>query len=189
VVKVRSTTGNNVCLGAIVGAHGVRGEVRVQSFTARPADLVAYGPLTDEAGKGTFAIMLVGESRGQLIARVAGVADRNAAESLAGLRLYVACSALPSTAENEFYHGDLIGLRAVNVDGGEIGIVRAIHDFGAGDVIALERADGEEVLLAFTRANFPVVDIAGGRLVVDPPIEVEAVPEAPNDAPVEEVRP
>jgi len=188
-VKVRSTSGNNVCLGVIVGAHGVRGEVRVRSFTASPAALVAYGPLSDEAGERIFTVALVAKSRGQLILRIEGIVERNAAESLAGLHLYVARSSLPDTKENEFYHEDLIGLRASNADGSAMGVVRAIHDFGAGAVIELERTDGEEMLLPFTRVTFPVVDIARGRLVVDPPAEIDAVPDAANDAPVEEVRP
>jgi 16S rRNA processing protein RimM len=175
-----------VCLGMIAGAHGVRGDVRVQSFTADPADIVAYGPLTDEAGTRKLSLKLVGETRGQLIARIAGVADRNAAEALKGLRLYVERSALPATAAEEYYHGDLLGLRCELRDGEAYGTVAALHDFGAGDVIEIERPGGERVMLPFTSAVVPVVDLAGGRLVVEPPVEVVAEENAGVEAPAEE---
>jgi len=180
---------HKICLGAISGAHGVRGEVRVESFTARPKDVAAYGPLTDETGRRTFVLTIIGERRGQLIARIGGIDDRGAAEALGGLRLYITRSALPDTAEDEYYHEDLIGLRCTSMDGRDYRIVRAIYDFGAGDLIEVERPGGERAILPFTRAVVPHVDLATGHLAVDPPVEVEAPSEVADvEAPVE-IRP
>jgi 16S rRNA processing protein RimM len=173
---------DKVCLGVIAGAHGVRGAVRVRSFTARPADIAAYGPLSDETGKRRLALDVMGEARGQLIARIAGIADRDAAEALKGLRLYVARAALPEPGEDEYYHSDLLGLRAETAEGAEFGTVVALHDFGAGDVLEIERADRSRIMLPFSRAAVPVVDLAARRLVVAPPAELLADSEAVDGA-------
>lgn len=168
---------DKVCLGRIAGAHGVRGELRVESYTAAPADIVSYGSLRDEAGGRHFVLTLAGVTRGQLIARVKGVDDRNAAEALKGVELFVERAALPPTEDDEYYLSDLIGLSCESTSGESLGFVRAVHDFGAGDVIEIERTDGERAMLPFTRAVVPVVDLKAGRLVVEPPVEVEAQPE------------
>jgi 16S rRNA processing protein RimM len=161
--------GERILVGAIAGAHGVRGAVRVRSFTEAPAAVAAYGPLSDEAGTRRLVLKVVGETAGGVIAEIEGVADRNAAEALRGQRLYVARDVLPALAAEEFYHADLIGLTAETAAGDRLGRVRAVQNFGAGDMLEIERADGTTVDLPFTRAAVPVVDIAGGRLVVDPP--------------------
>jgi 16S rRNA processing protein RimM len=158
-----------VLMGVITGAHGVKGEVRVKSFTAEPAAIAAYGPLEDERGERRLALELAGTVRGMLIARIAGVADRNAAERLKGTRLFLPRAALPRPGAEEYYHADLIGLAAVLKDGSALGRVRAVHAYGAGDSLEIERADGKTVLVPFTDAAVPEIDIAGGRLVVDPP--------------------
>jgi 16S rRNA processing protein RimM len=158
-----------VCVGVVAGAHGVRGAVRIKSFTADPADVAAYGPLTDESGARRFRLAVVGQSKGVVIARIDGVADRNAAEALRGVRLYVERSALPPPEEDEFYHADLVGMAAVQADGAPFGQVVAVHDFGAGDSLEIERPEGGTILLPFSRAAVPVVDVAARRLVVDPP--------------------
>jgi 16S rRNA processing protein RimM len=163
-----------VCLGAIVGPHGVGGAVRVRSFTAVPSDLVRYGALSDAAGGRRLVLHLTGESRGLLIARVEGVTDRDGAASLRGLRLHVARAALPEPEPESFYHVDLIGLAAVDRAGAEIGRVAAVHDLPAGDVLEIARHDGGELLLPFTRAVVPAVEPRAGRIVIDPPCEVEA---------------
>lgn len=160
-----------VLVGVIVGAHGVRGAVRIKSFTAEPAAIAAYGPLEDETGTRRFEIRLVGEGKGVVIATLKGIEDRNAAEALKGLRLYVARAALPPPGEEEFYHADLIGLAAVRRDGTPLGRVCAVHDFGAGDSLELALADGGTLLVPFTKAAVPEIDIAGGKLVVEPPEE------------------
>src|SRR3954452_10046310 len=158
-----------VCVGVVTGAHGVRGAVRLKSFTAEPENIASYGPLEDESGTRRFALRVVGSAKGVLIAAISGIDDRDRAEALRGLRLYLPRSALPPTEEEEYYHADLIGLVAVRSDGTAIGTVRAVHDFGAGDTLEIERSQGQPVLVPFTRAVVPIVDLDAGRLVLDPP--------------------
>jgi 16S rRNA processing protein RimM len=165
-----------VCIGQIVGAQGIQGAVRVKSFTEDPLAVAAYGPVADAAGR-RFRLKVASQSKGVVICRIDGVADRNAAEALAGTRLYVARDALPEPEEEEFYHADLIGLRVELEDGTVLGRVRAIFDFGAGDVLELVGSDGASRFLPFTRANVPLVEVTAGRLVARPPQEVEARPE------------
>ena len=161
---------NRICVAQIGAAHGTRGEVRLWSFTADPAAVKDYGPLESEDGTAQFKIEALRPAKDHLVARLSGISDRAQAERLTNLRLYVPRERLPQTAPEEFYHADLIGLRVEGLDGGEIGTVVAIQNFGAGDLLEL-RAIGESqtVLLPFTAATVPVVDIAGGRVVIDPP--------------------
>ncbi len=163
-----------LCVGVIVGAHGVRGDLRVKSFTDNPEDLVSYGPLTDVAGTREFRLRVLGGGRGVLRVHMDGVDDRDAAEALAGIELYVARNQLPTPEPDEFYHADLIGLRAELPDGSLFGTVRALHDFGAGDVIEIALAAGGTVVLPFTRATVPAIDVAAGRVVIEPPQELVA---------------
>ena len=155
-----------VCLGRIVGAHGVRGIVRVQSFTADPDDLTAYGTLSDATGNRRFDVSVTGHVKGLLLARIEGVEDRNAAEALRGSELHIARAALPPTEGEEFYHVDLLGLQAENVDGDALGRVSAIHNHGAGPIVEIQPPDGPSTLVPFTREHVPTVDIEGGRMVV-----------------------
>lgn len=172
-----------IAVGAVVGAHGVRGLVRVKSYTAEPEDLAAYGPLSDAAGRRRFRLTLKGRSKGLLLAAIEGVADRDAAEALAGTELYLERSALPALEdEDEFYYSDLIGLDALDQEGRSLGRVKAVHNYGAGDLLEIAGAPGGggregALLLPFTKAVVPEIDLAGGRLVVVPPGEVEAGPE------------
>lgn len=174
--------GTRVCVGQFAGAHGVRGMVKLRSFTAEPAAVASYGPLTDETGHRTFRVALAGSAKDLWLARVEGVRSREEAQALAGVRLYIDRAALPAPAdEDEFYHADLIGLPAERVDGGVYGRVKAIYDFGAGDVLEVLTEDGRLDLLPFTRACVPVVDVKGGRIVVDPPAVTEARAEDGED--------
>jgi 16S rRNA processing protein RimM len=158
-----------VLLGEIVGVHGVQGQIRVRAHTVDPLDVAAYGPLTAEPGGRTLKLESLREAKGGVvIARVPGVTDRDAAAALRGLRLYVARSAMPAPEEEEFYYSDLEGLRADLVDGGLLGRVRRVVNYGAGDLLEIDR-EGGSVLVPFTRAAVPTVDVAGGRVVVDPP--------------------
>jgi 16S rRNA processing protein RimM len=161
--------GRRVCVGIVTGAHGVRGAVRIKSFTDVPEDIARYGPVESESGHRRFALELVGAAKGVQIARLAGVADRDAAEALRGLRLYLPRAALPPTEQDEYYHADLIGLDAALSDGTTLGRVRAVHDFGAGDTLELDRPGAPPAMVPFTRAIVPVVDLDAGRIVVDPP--------------------
>jgi 16S rRNA processing protein RimM len=157
-----------LCVGIITGAQGVRGAVRIKSFTAVPEDVAAYGPVADEAGQREFVVRPVGRAKGVVIATIAGVADRDAAERLKGMRLYVARDKLPAPGEEEYYHADLIGLAAVLRDGTPLGRVRAVHEYGAGDSLEVVRESGATVMVPFTRAAVPEVDLAAGRLVIEP---------------------
>jgi 16S rRNA processing protein RimM len=158
-----------VCLGVVTGPHGVQGAVRIKSFTQAPEDIARYGPLTDEAGNRCFELSLVGAVRGVVLARLSGIEDRDQAEALRGLRLHLLRAALPQTEAEEYYHADLIGLEAVLGDGTRVGRVRAIHDFGAGDTLELARPGASPVMVPFTRAVVPQIELAAGRLVLDPP--------------------
>lgn len=171
-----------VCLGLVAGAHGVRGAVRIKSFTAKPEDVAGYGPLEDESGRQRFSLRLVGEAKGVLIGWLSGVADRERAEALRGLRLYLPRAALPPTGEDEFYHADLIGLEAVLADGTALGQVKSVHDFGAGDTLEIERPEGPPAMVPFTRAVVPIVDLESGRLVIDPPPGLLDAPKRRHEA-------
>lgn len=152
-------------MGVVAAPHGVRGLVRVKSFTRDPMAIGTYGPLSDETGKKTYRVEVLSAARGTVLARIDGVADRTAAEGLRGLRFYVERSALPDAGEREWYEADLIGLPAVGRDGRDWGKVVAFHDFGAGAV--MEVSGG--VMLPFTDEVVPEIDVEGGKVVVDPP--------------------
>ena len=167
----------------ITAAHGVRGLVRVKPFTADPAAVTAYGPVGDEAGRRRFALTLLNRHKDQWLARIDGIDDRNAAEGLRGTGLFVDRSALPPPDDDdEFYHADLIGLAVVLPDGSRIGQVRAVHDFGAGDLLELTADDGRIVTVPFTREAVPEVDLSAGRVVVVPPEELMAEPETAGES-------
>lgn len=155
-------------VGRILGARGVKGEVRVHSDTADPRAIGSYGPLYAQDGRRMFSLTVTGASAGTLNARIAGIADRDAAEALKGLDLYLPRAALPAPAAEDYYHADLVGLAAIHADGTAFGTVVAVHDFGAGDLLEIARA-GTTVLIPFTQRAVPSVDLAAGRLVVDPP--------------------
>lgn len=164
----------DVLLGAIIGPHGLKGEVRVKTFTANPETLGAYGPLRTEDGR-AFNITHARSSKpDEVIIRFAEIGDRNAAEALKGTELFISRAALPDAEADEFYHADLIGLRAEDGEGRVLGAVCAIHNFGAGDVIEIKRDDGDSVMLPFTREVVPVIEIEAGRVIIAAPEEVEA---------------
>lgn len=162
-----------ICVGAIAGAWGVKGEVRLKSFCAEPRAIAAYGPLFTEDGARSFAVTLGPAVAGGLAARLSGVTTREAAEALRGTRLCAPRAALPATAEDEFYHADLIGLPVYDPGGAELGRVAAVLNHGAGDILEVRRAGAAALLLPFTRAAVPTVDLAARRIVADPPGEVE----------------
>lgn len=177
-----------VCLGTIVGVHGVQGVVRIKSFTADPADIAAYGAVSDEGGERRFEVKVLGQARGAVLARLSGVANRDAAEALRGVQLYVPRAALPEANEDEYYHADLIGLPVETREGAPLGSVRAVHNFGAGDILELRDESGRELLLPFSDAVVPEVDLASGRIVAVPPASLleqrgQAALEAGGDAP------
>jgi 16S rRNA processing protein RimM len=163
---------DRVCIAQIGAAHGVRGEVRLKAFTEDPLSVARYGALESEDGKRHFEIEAVRPAKDMLVARLKGVSDRDAAERLTNLKLYIAREKLPKPAKDEFYHADLVGLAATKANGEAVGTVKAVHNFGAGDLIEIEPADGgASVLWPFNENTVPVVDLAGGKIVVEPPVE------------------
>jgi 16S rRNA processing protein RimM len=156
------------CVGAIAGAFGVRGEVRLKSFCAEPAAIARYAPLLTEDGR-SFALRITRSIQGAFAARLGGVETREQAEALKGTRLYVPRDRLPPLEPDEFYHADLIGLAVFDTGGAPLGTIRAVLDHGAGDILEIARPGAADLLLPFTRAAVPTVDLAGRRLVVDPP--------------------
>ncbi len=162
-----------VCVARIGAAHGVRGAVKLWTFTEDPFAVRRYGPLSSKDGKRQFELAQVREAKDHLVATFKGVATRDEAERLNGIELYVARDKLPATDEDEYYHADLIGLAAVNAANEPIGRVLAIHNFGAGDIIEIAPPSGPTMLLPFTNAVVPTVDLAGGRVVIELPQEIE----------------
>lgn len=163
-----------ICVGLIAAAHGVRGLVKLRSFTGEPTAIGRYGPLSDEAGSRVFAIELLTPAKDCWVARIDGVTDRTQAEALRGVHLFIDRGALPAPDEEEFYHADLIGLAAEGPDGASLGRVVAVHNFGAGDLLELREPVGSSRMVPFTRAVVPVIEFARNRLVVDLPVEVAA---------------
>ena len=164
-------TNGRVLLGVVAAPHGVRGLVRIRSYTEDPMAVAQYGPLSDETGRKLYRVEALSTVKDAVLARIEGVADRTAAEVLRGLRLYVERSALPAAEEREWYEADIVGLAAVGRDGRDWGKVVAFHDFGAGRTMEVSggSASRSSVMLPFTAQAVPEIDVAGGRIVVDPP--------------------
>jgi 16S rRNA processing protein RimM len=162
-------TAERVCVAQIGAPHGLHGEVKLRSFTANPIAVADYGPLENEDGTSQFEIeeLRQNTSRGgdYVIVRLRGVADRGAADRLKGLKLFIPRDRLPAPEPDEFYHADLIGLRAVTREGAEVGNVIAVHDFGAGAVLEISR-EGDTLMMPFNEGCVPTVDIARGCIVV-----------------------
>lgn len=162
-----------VCVARIGAAHGVRGAVKLWTFTEDPLAVRRYGPLSTKDGRRQFELAQVREAKDHLVATFKGVATRDDAERLNGIELYVAREKLPATEADEYYHTDLIGLAAVTTAGEPLGHVAAIHNFGAGDIIEIAPPKGTSMLLPFTNAVVPEVDLAGGRVVIALPQEID----------------
>ncbi|MEM7223554.1 MAG: ribosome maturation factor RimM [Pseudomonadota bacterium] len=165
-----------ICLGVITGPHGVRGGVRLKSFTEVPEDIASYGPLVDQVGARSFHLTLTGRSKGLLLGRIKGIEDRDQAEALSGTRLHVSRAVLPEIDEPEtFYHADLVGLAAEDPEGRPLGQVIAVQNFGAGDLLEIRpQSGGGSELVAFTKEAVPRVDLANGKLTLVVPQTVEA---------------
>jgi 16S rRNA processing protein RimM len=162
-----------ICVARIGAAHGVRGAVKLWTFTEDPFAVTRYGPLSTKDGARTFEVAHAREAKDHLVATLKDVTTRNEAERLNGLELYVARDKLPSTDEDEYYHADLIGLAAVTTSGETLGKVVAMHNFGAGDIIEIAPPAGTTILLPFSYAVVPTVDVAGGRVLIELPREIE----------------
>src|ERR1700674_6117665 len=163
----------HICVARIGAAHGVRGAVKLWTFTEEPLAVKHYGPLATKDGTRRFEVTSACEAKGHLVATLEGVTTREQAERLNGVELYVARETLPDAGENEYYHADVIGLAAVTPTAQPLGRVVAIHNFGAGDIIEIAPPHGATMLLPFTHAVVPTVDLAGGRVVIELPEEIE----------------
>ena len=167
---------DRILVGQFGAAHGVKGEVRLKSFTQEPKAIGTYGPLYDPRGARVFEIAALRNVKDDLfIARLKGIATRNEAEALAGLELYVPRTVLPPPQEDEFYFADLIGLAAEDEGGERIGQIVQVLNYGAGDMLEIAPVSGGETLLVpFTKEAVPIVDVNAGHVVVVPPVEIEA---------------
>ncbi|WP_423065791.1 ribosome maturation factor RimM [Devosia sp. CN2-171] len=170
-----SDSANLLLVGRIGAAHGIKGEVRVQSFTEDPLALVSYGPLATSKPGLTIRILAARTTTNVLVARIEGVNDRTAAEKLNGVELFIDRALLPDPDdEDDFYHADLLGLRAQLADGTALGTVSAVPNFGAGDLLEVrDERSGDTYLYPFTKAVVPEVKVADGYLVIEPPVETE----------------
>ena len=169
-----------ICIARIGAAHGVRGAVKLWTFTEDPLAVLRYGMLATKDGARQFVVTHAREAKGHLVATLKGIATREDAERLNGIELYIAREKLPETDEDEYYHADLIGLAAVNAADEPLGRVTAIHNFGAGDIIEIVPPHGAAMQLPFTNAVVPTVDLSGGRVVIELPAEIEG--DDPADA-------
>ncbi|MBN9886683.1 ribosome maturation factor RimM [Salipiger abyssi] len=161
---------DKICVGAISGAFGVHGEVRLKSFTADPEALADYAPLTTEDGSRSFDVQITSAIKGGFAARLSGVRSKEDADALRGTRLFAPRDRLPTLPDDEFYHADLIGLAVYDTGGAELGRVKAVLNHGAADLLELLLpGSSKTVLLPFTHAAVPTVDLASGRIVADPP--------------------
>lgn len=161
-------TSQRVCLGVVTGAHGLHGLLRVRPYTDVPEDIAAYGPVQSEDGKREFTLDVRNRTgKGQILVHIDGVDDRTAAEAMKGEQFFVARGQLPDAGDDEFYHADLIGMDAVSGDGEKLGAVRAVHNFGGGDMLEISGPDGQLATVPFTRAAVPEIDLDARRVVVD----------------------
>ena len=174
----KASSSKRICVAKIGAAHGIRGDVKLWPMTADPMAFADYGELQSEDGKRTFEIMRAKPAGNFLIAHLKGVDDRNAAEKLVHTELYISRDALPEIEEDdEFYYADLVGLKAVDRSGVEIGEIAAMHNFGAGDLVELRLSGKRDtMLIPFTAETVPEIDIAGGKVRIELPNEVEAEP-------------
>jgi len=161
---------SRICVGAIAGSFGVRGEVRLKSFTAQPEDIANYSPLWSEDGARDFELKITGTIKNGFSARIKGVAKKEAADALKGQRLYADRASMPHLPDDEFYHSDLIGMQVYDTGGAELGRVKAVLNHGASDLLELHvKGSPKTGLLPFTKEAVPTVDLASGRIVADPP--------------------
>jgi 16S rRNA processing protein RimM len=160
---------SRILLGAVTGAHGIRGEVRIKVFAEDPMAIASYGPLSDESGERTFTIARVRPGKGVAIAALEGVSNRNEAEALHSTKLYALRAALPEAGADEFYHADLVGVAVEDRAGKALGTIIAVHDFGAGPILEIAPETGDSVMAPFTREVVPEIDVEAGRAVLDPP--------------------
>lgn len=176
-------TDDRICIGAIVGAFGIKGELRIKSFCADPAAIGDYGILTNQDGTQHFDLKIIGPIKGGYAARIGGIKYRDQADELKGTSLFALRADLPNLPDDEFYHSDLIGLRVIDTGGVQMGTITAVYDHGAGDFLEINVVGQKNMaLLPFTKAAVPTVDLAAGKVIIDPPKGVFASDE-PEEPP------
>jgi 16S rRNA processing protein RimM len=158
-----------ICVGMIMSAHGVRGLVRLRSFTEDPESLLDYKKLSDEKAEKTFTFKIKTAAKDFFIAEIKGLANKEQADALRGTKLYVPRSALPKTKKSEFYEADLVGLAAQDKQGKEYGAVKAVHNYGGGPFLEIGRSKSDSFMLPFTDACVPLVDVKVGQVTIDLP--------------------
>ena len=158
-----------ICVGAVTGTRGVKGDVRIKSFTADPQDITSYGPLFDETGNVVYELKVTGQAKGQLIGRIAGTPNRTAAEKLKGLQFFVPRASLPTIDDDEYYFSDLIGLNVEDTEGKALGTISSVENFGAGDILEIVGVINGGLMVPFNKITVPQVDIQNGIVVIDPP--------------------
>ena len=158
-----------ICVGLITGAHGIKGDVKVKSFTEEPENLGKFGILTDKTGKKNFDIKVKHRTKEHLIVQFTSINDRNEAEALKGQNLFIFDSALPPTNDEEFYYAQLIGLKVQKMNGNEFGVVAGVQNFGAGDILEILSSNQEEFFIPFTKESVPIIDINDGFIAINPP--------------------
>ncbi|MGB1425821.1 MAG: ribosome maturation factor RimM [Paracoccaceae bacterium] len=167
-----------ICVGAIGGAYGVQGEVRLKSFTSEPTAIAEYAPLYTEDQTREFDLVLTGQVKNGLSARMSGIVSKEEADALKGTDLFVPRDRLPSLPDDEFYHADLVGLTVYDTGGALLGEVRSVQNHGASDLLEIDGPGLKTTaLLPFTRAAVPTVDLAAGKIIADPPEGL--LPDAP----------
>ncbi len=169
--KQRKTENGNrlIPLGVITTVHGIRGEVKIRSFTADPEDITSYGPLTDKAGKRTFDVKVTSHTKDVLIASIKGITTREDAEKLRNIELCVPRSALPAADDDEYYYEDLVGVKVFTAEGNAYGTITALHNFGAGDLVIIRLESGADDIMPFTKATFPNINIKEGKATIELP--------------------
>ncbi len=161
-----------ICVGVVTGSFGVRGEARIKSFCAEPTAIADYSPLTNEDGSKEFTLTLTRPVKGGFAVRLSGITSREQADASKGLKLFARRDVLPGLPDDEFYYSDLIGLDVFNTGGEKLGRINAMHDHGAGDFLEIAGPSIKgSMLLSFTAETVPTVDLAGGRIIIDPPEE------------------
>ena len=161
---------NRTCVGAISGSYGVRGEVRLKSFCLEPRDIDSYAPLTSEDGSNSFVLKITNQLKMGFSGKIDGISNKEDAEKLKGTRLYVARDKLPDLSNDEYYHSDLIDMKVIDTQGCEIGNIKALHDYGAGNILEIYVKELKNtVLVPFNELSVPKVNLEEGFVIVDPP--------------------
>jgi 16S rRNA processing protein RimM len=171
---IKALDQDRICVGVVVGSHGLQGSVKIKSFMVTSDDIAAYGPLTDKDGKQSFVLDVISSNKKGLVAKLIGITDRTASDELRGLELYLSRDLLPNLEEDEFYYSDLVGLVVENMNGEIIGTVSMVDNYGAGEIIEVDMEGGGTEMYKMSLGVVPEIDLKNGRIVVNPPFEVFA---------------